>query len=47
MKTITPRKTEVTVKRPDGKIETIIHPKVDFSLLNLIDLNNFHLLFGC
>jgi len=30
MKTITPRKTEVTVKRPDGKIETIIHPKVDF-----------------
>lgn len=30
MKTITPRKTEVTVKRPDGKIETIIHPKVDY-----------------
>lgn len=30
MKTIEARKVEVTVKRPDGKIETIIHPKVDY-----------------
>jgi hypothetical protein len=30
MKTIAPRKTEITVKRPDGKIETLIHPKVDY-----------------
>ena len=29
MKTITPRKCEVTIKRPDGTIETMIHPKVD------------------
>lgn len=30
MKTIAARKAEVTVKRPDGKIETITHPKVDY-----------------
>ena len=30
MKTITTRKTEVTVKRPDGTVETITHPKVDY-----------------
>lgn len=30
MKTISPRKCEVTIKRPDGTTETIIHPKVDY-----------------
>lgn len=30
MKIITPRKTEVTVRRPDGTVETIVHPKIDF-----------------
>jgi hypothetical protein len=30
MKIITTRKAEVIIKRPDGKIETIIHPKVDY-----------------
>lgn len=30
MKTIESRKCEVTIKRPDGTIETIIHPKVDY-----------------
>ena len=30
MKTISPRKCEITVKRPDGTIETMIHPKVDY-----------------
>lgn len=30
MKIISPRKCEVTIKRPDGTIETIIHPKVDY-----------------
>ena len=29
MKTISPRKCEVTIKRPDGTVETLIHPKVD------------------
>ena len=30
MKTIAPRKCEVTVKRPDGTIEIMVHPKVDY-----------------
>jgi len=30
MKIIEARKTEITVKRPDGKIETMIHPKIDY-----------------
>lgn len=30
MKTISPRKCEVTIKRPDGKIEIVIHPKIDY-----------------
>ncbi len=30
MKIIESRKAEVTIKRPDGKIETLIHPKIDF-----------------
>lgn len=30
MKTISPRKCEVTIERPDGTIETVIHPKVDY-----------------
>lgn len=30
MKTTTTKKAEITVKRPDGKIETITHPKIDF-----------------
>ena len=30
MKTIAPRKCEVTIERPDGTVETMIHPKVDY-----------------
>lgn len=30
MKTIAPRKAEVTIRRPDGTVETIVHPKIDF-----------------
>jgi len=30
MKIIESRKAEVTIKRPDGKIETMKHPKIDF-----------------
>ena len=30
MKTIAPRKCEVTVRRPNGTVETMIHPKVDY-----------------
>lgn len=30
MKTISPRKCEITVKRPNGVVETMIHPKVDY-----------------
>ena len=30
MKIISPRKTEVTIKRPNGTVETIIHPKIDY-----------------
>ena len=34
MKTIATRKAEVTVKRPDGTVETITHPKVDYITLS-------------
>lgn len=30
MSTITPRQAEITVKRPDGRIETLIHPKINY-----------------
>jgi len=30
VKTIAPRKAEVTIRRPDGTVETIVHPKIDF-----------------
>lgn len=30
MRTIAPQKSEITVQRPDGSIETMIHPKVDY-----------------
>ena len=30
MKTIEKRKAEVTIRRPDGKIETLIHSKIDY-----------------
>ena len=30
MKTIAPRKCEVTIERPDGTIEILTHPKVDY-----------------
>lgn len=30
MKTIEQRKVEITVKRPNGEIEIIIHPKIDW-----------------
>lgn len=30
MKIIDARKTEITVKRPGGEIETMIHPKIDY-----------------
>ncbi len=30
MKTIAPRKCEVTIKRPDGTVEICIHPKIDY-----------------
>ena len=30
MRTISPRHTEITVKRPDGLVETLTHPKIDY-----------------
>jgi hypothetical protein len=30
MKTIEPRKVEIKVERPNGELETIIHPKIDW-----------------
>lgn len=30
MKTISPRKVEIEVKRTNGEVETIIHPKIDY-----------------
>ena len=30
MKTIAPRKCEVTIERLDGTVETLIHPRVDY-----------------
>jgi hypothetical protein len=37
MKVIVPRKAEVTVKRPDGTVETIVHPKIDYFTPALFD----------
>ena len=30
MKTISPRKVEVKIERPNGEVETITHPKIDY-----------------
>lgn len=36
MKIITPGQVEIIVKRPDGKIETLIHPKIDYMTNGLL-----------
>lgn len=37
MKMIEKRKCEVTVKRPNGQIETVVHPKIDYMLPALFE----------
>jgi hypothetical protein len=36
MKIIENRKCEVTIQRPDGSVETIIHPKIDYMTDNIL-----------
>jgi len=40
MKIIEKQKSEITVQRPDGSIETMIHPKVDYFTPALLDQAN-------
>ena len=36
MKTIEPRKLEITIQRPTGEVETMIHPKIDYMTAGLL-----------
>lgn len=40
MKTIEPRKLEITIQRPTGEVETMIHPKIDYMTAGLLAQTN-------
>jgi Zn finger protein HypA/HybF involved in hydrogenase expression len=40
MKIIEQQKVEVTIRRPDGKIETLIHPKVTYMTTGILNQMN-------